>query len=395
MSVLLVASVGGHLSELVALVDRMTADDERVWVTWPNPQSESLLRDERVEWVRAVQPRDLVGVVSVATKMSRILDRHSPTHIVTTGSALALAVAPVAALRGIPVHFIETATRAVGPSMTGRLLRRMPGVHLYAQHPGWASAPWRYGGSVFDGYAVTNRPSEPTIRKAVVTLGTMEGFSFRRLVVRLAAILPPHVEVVWQTGCTPAQDLSPAARQMVPNDELARAMADADVVIGHCGAGTALSALDAGAVPVLIPRESAHGEHVDDHQLELASELDRLGLAVTPRVDELTMAHLVAAAGVQVRRVTPPAFELVESTSHLRRRRAAIVAPAAPAAPVLTAVPACLDHGPAPERVIVDGAVVVDLRDRVVDLRDHVVADRLAGSDPARHDELDVAADGG
>ena len=74
MSVLLVASVGGHLSELSALVDRLgAAPEERVWATWRNPQSESLLAGEVVEWVPPVHPRDARAVLSVSGRMRRLL----------------------------------------------------------------------------------------------------------------------------------------------------------------------------------------------------------------------------------------------------------------------------------------------------------------------------------
>ena len=153
MSVLLVASVGGHLSELAALAERSgVADDERVWLTWRNPQSESVLAGEDVVWVRAVQPRQLGAVLSVARGIPGLLRRREVTRVVTTGSALALSVVPVARAMGIPCHFIETATRPSGPSLTGKLLRRVPGTHLYTQNHGWADESWVFRGSIFEGY---------------------------------------------------------------------------------------------------------------------------------------------------------------------------------------------------------------------------------------------------
>jgi UDP-N-acetylglucosamine transferase subunit ALG13 len=376
MSVLLVASVGGHLSELAALVDRLGAPRaDRVWVTWRNPQSESLLAGEDVEWVPPVHPRDARGVLTVSARMRRLLSARAPERVVTTGSALALAVAPAAAWAGVPVHFIETATRAVGPSVTGRVLRRLPGVQLYTQHPSWATPPWRFGGSVFDGYAAVARTGEGRLRRAVVTLGTMEGFAFRRLLERLSAILPPGVEVLWQTGCTSAAGLGIDARPLVPNRELTEAMAAADVVIGHCGAGTALAALDAGRVPVLVPRQALHGEHVDDHQAELATELRSRGVAVTTTVAELDLDHLLTAAAVQARQVPGPPFDLVEPLIGRRARRLGRRVPA-------TTVRA--------ERDI--DRVVLDLTGRVLDLTDRSAADRAGAAPGATGEDRAVEA---
>jgi UDP-N-acetylglucosamine--N-acetylmuramyl-(pentapeptide) pyrophosphoryl-undecaprenol N-acetylglucosamine transferase len=329
MSVLLVASVGGHLSELAALAERSgVADDHRVWLTWRNPQSESVLAGADVVWVRPVQPRQLGAVLSVARGVPALLRRLDVTRVVTTGSALALSVVPVARAMGIPCHFIETATRPSGPSLTGKLLRRVPGTHLYTQNPGWADGNWAFRGSIFEGYrplppVAAPGAVPPSVRRVVVTLGTMADFGFRRLLERVVKVVPPDAEVLWQTGCTDTTGLDIDARPLIPAGELHEAIREADVVIGHCGCGTALAAFEAGKYPLLVPRESAHDEHVDDHQVFLAEELSRLDLALAVRVDDLDGSHLEAASGRSVERVEePPPFELVEDGSHRERRRA-------------------------------------------------------------------------
>lgn len=78
-------------------------------------------------------------------------------------------------------------------------------------------------------------------------------------------------------------------------------MRRADVVVAHAGTGSALAALDAGRCPVLIPRERAHGEHIDDHQRQIAAELELRGLAIHRSVESLTYADLEQAAGRSVR----------------------------------------------------------------------------------------------
>ena len=59
-------------------------------------------------------------------------------------------------------------------------------------------------------------------------------------------------------------------------DLLARVDA-ADVVVCHAGSGTVRDALTRGHVPVVVPRRAHHGEHVNDHQVELVEALgDRI-----------------------------------------------------------------------------------------------------------------------
>jgi UDP-N-acetylglucosamine transferase subunit ALG13 len=140
--------------------------------------------------------------------------------------------------------------------------------------------------------------------RVVVTLGTIP-YAFGSLVARLRAILPDDSEVLWQTGETSTDGLPGTAHATMPHAELVEAMRAADVVISHAGVGSALDALEAGRLPLLVPREQRAGEHIDDHQSQIASLLASRGLAITARADELSLEHLTAAAGGSV--TTAPA----------------------------------------------------------------------------------------
>jgi UDP-N-acetylglucosamine--N-acetylmuramyl-(pentapeptide) pyrophosphoryl-undecaprenol N-acetylglucosamine transferase len=314
MSTILVASTGGHLSELYELAPRMSALERPFeWVTFDTPQSRALLAEEEsVTWVRYTGQRDWRGVAENLPEANRMLDRRRVSRVVTTGAAIAASFLPLARLKGIECHYIEGIARTVGASVTGRILQAVPGVHFYTQWDQWADERWRYRGSVFEKFSVDEAATttEPAaIRRVVVMLGTM-GYSFRRLVDRLVAILPPEVEVTWQIGETPVGDLPIDGHRALPPAELDRAIHEADVVVGHAGGGSALQVMEAGKVPVIVPREPAHDEHVDDHQLQLAELLPQLGLAVAARAEELDWSHLERAMTQRVQRVEPPAFAL-------------------------------------------------------------------------------------
>jgi UDP-N-acetylglucosamine transferase subunit ALG13 len=62
--------------------------------------------------------------------------------------------------------------------------------------------------------------------------------------------------------------------------EMAHAMASAEVVISHAGAGSIICALSAGHTPLVMPRLARYSETVDDHQLELARALEAQGRVV-------------------------------------------------------------------------------------------------------------------
>lgn len=102
------------------------------------------------------------------------------------------------------------------------------------------------------------------------------------------------------------------ARRQVPSAEMRAAMREADVVIAHAGVGSALAAMRAGRRALFVPRRRAHGEHVDDHQVEMARELHGRNLVVAREAAEITLADLDAAAAWTVRaspEVTP--FRLI------------------------------------------------------------------------------------
>ncbi|GIL37161.1 hypothetical protein PDTK01_32360 [Phycicoccus sp. DTK01] len=138
----------------------------------------------------------------------------------------------------------------------------------------------------------------------------MRTYGFRRAVERLDALLPrvcaPDVEVLWQTGATDVTGLGIAGRDRVPAPELRQAVREADLVVAHAGVGSALVALDAGRVPVLLPRRASHGEHVDDHQQLIGRHLDERGIALGREVADLDEHDLVAASAAGVRRAAAP-----------------------------------------------------------------------------------------
>jgi UDP-N-acetylglucosamine--N-acetylmuramyl-(pentapeptide) pyrophosphoryl-undecaprenol N-acetylglucosamine transferase len=315
MSTLLVASTGGHLKQLHRLRDRLQGVEGPFrWATFDTPQSRSLLSGEEVDFVPFVGGRDPANVLRNLRHAQRILAAGEVQAVVSTGSSVAVPYFALGRARGLPCHYIESAARAEGPSLTGKIISRVPGVSLYAQYRSWAfERGWRYRGSVLDSFeastAVEGVPGP--VRRVVVTLGTYRGFQFDRLVRRLLEILPVEAEVLWQTGDTAVETLGIEGRFALPERELTEAMREADVVVAHAGVGAALASLEVGKCPVLVPRRAELNEHIDDHQTQIAAELARRGLATSVDADALTANHLLESAARAVRAVPqPPPFAL-------------------------------------------------------------------------------------
>ncbi|WP_091576798.1 glycosyltransferase [Micromonospora sediminicola] len=114
---------------------------------------------------------------------------------------------------------------------------------------------------------------------------------------------PRQVRLVLQYGSSTPPDL-PDAVPFLAHDELQRAIAEANVVVCHGGPATITEARRNGHLPIVVPRDPAHHEHVDNHQ-QLFSR--RLGSAGMVRLVE-TEADLVEALDKAL--VDPATFRL-------------------------------------------------------------------------------------
>lgn len=294
--VLLTATPGGHLQELLEWVRRIAdLPCDRVWVTARTPQTTSLLAGEDVIWVPPVQTRQLGRVLASVPLANAIARRVRPSMVVSTGAALTVPYVQAAILRGAVGHFIESATRTGTLSLSGRIMELTPGVRMHVQAPRGGSDPrWSPSGSLFESFAPELAAPTP-IRKVVVTLGT-ERFDFSRAVRALVPLLPRGADILWQVGSTATAPPIGRAVTLLPHADLAAQFAEADLVVTHAGVGSVLTALDAGQCPLVLPRASRYAEHVDDHQLDLGATLVDRSLAVVRDPYRLSGDDLAEAA---------------------------------------------------------------------------------------------------
>lgn len=301
--VALVASPGGHCDELFEVADKFANREERFWITARTAQTAALLVDEDVEWVPHVGSRQGRAAVVSLGPARKILRRRRPTHLTSTGAALAVPYMVTARALGTRITYLESATRLTGPSITGRIAERVPGATLYRQVAEWRKPRprWTHFPSIFDGYTSHLGPPR-AVARVLVTVGS-ERFDFHRAVdMVLKGMQGRDVDLRWQTGHTKViEDLPGQAAQWWPGDELAAAAKESDLVITHAGVGSILMVLRTGSCPVVIPRSSDHGEHIDDHQEQLSRVLESRGLVVVARsgrdvkeaVDEASRRRIV------------------------------------------------------------------------------------------------------
>ncbi|MGH2383494.1 MAG: PssD/Cps14F family polysaccharide biosynthesis glycosyltransferase [Candidatus Limnocylindria bacterium] len=120
--VALVCSSGGHLMQLTVLRDWWKEKD-RFWVTFDTADATSALDGERTYWCHHPTNRNLVNLVRNTILASRILARERPTHIVSTGAAIAVPFFYLGRLLGAKLIYLEVFDRVDGPTLTGQLVR--------------------------------------------------------------------------------------------------------------------------------------------------------------------------------------------------------------------------------------------------------------------------------
>jgi UDP-N-acetylglucosamine transferase subunit ALG13 len=126
-----------------------------------------------------------------------------------------------------------------------------------------------------------------------VTLGT-QAFQFDRI-LRALAERAGGEELVVQGGASTFRPPGATWFEYIEHDELVAYVRQARVVVAHAGVGSIMTAVAEGKRPVVVPRLGAHGEAVDDHQVDFARRLARAGLVTL--VEDLDELDPALAAG--------------------------------------------------------------------------------------------------
>ena len=122
-----------------------------------------------------------------------------------------------------------------------------------------------------------------------VTVGSQK-FPFDRLIRKVDQLVRDGIiedEVFIQTGTSQYVPQCPH-QAFCGQEHFAELMETCNILITHGGAGTMVDAVKRGKKTVVVPRLARYGEHVDDHQMELAMRLQELNLLrVCPDVELL------------------------------------------------------------------------------------------------------------
>jgi beta-1,4-N-acetylglucosaminyltransferase len=127
VKICVVSSCGGHLTE-VRLLRPAYANYEHFYVL-NDYVSVPRDMDGQTYFIRHSE-RDWLFLVNL-WEAWQILHKERPTLILSTGAGPVVAFALVGRVLGIPTLFVETFTRVIRPSLTGRILYRLAARFFY------------------------------------------------------------------------------------------------------------------------------------------------------------------------------------------------------------------------------------------------------------------------
>jgi UDP-N-acetylglucosamine--N-acetylmuramyl-(pentapeptide) pyrophosphoryl-undecaprenol N-acetylglucosamine transferase len=253
--------------------------------------------------LRAIRSAAVAALATV--RAARIVRRLRPRAVLSVGGYAAGPAALAAALLGVPVAVFE-ANSTVG--LANRVLAPFARLAFVA----WEEAAGAFRKGTVRRHGVPLRAGfEPSPRgtahesSRLLVMGGSQGAAVlnERLPEALGRLAREGraFEVVHQAGRDRDALVREAyAREKVERavvvpfiDDVARAIAEADVIVARAGAGTLAEIAAVGRPAVLVPFPHA----ADDHQARNAESLARAGAAVCVRQDQADPARLALEIG--------------------------------------------------------------------------------------------------
>ena len=126
----------------------------------------------------------------------------------------------------------------------------------------------------------------------LITVGT-EKFPFNRLMQWIDTLIsqdliqPEKEEVVIQYGSCTVIPSRTRSYSVLKETDFLSLVDEARIIIAHCGEGTIDLLALINKPFILVPRSHNFREHVDDHQIELANQLTKLGIPIANSPQDL------------------------------------------------------------------------------------------------------------
>lgn len=111
-----------------------------------------------------------------------------------------------------------------------------------------------------------------------VTVGSQK-FQFNRLLKELDTLVEKNgikEDIFAQTGYSDYKPKNYRYKNFLDRDEFKEIMEKSNKVITHGGTGAIVGAVKQGKKVIAVPRLKEYGEHVDNHQLQIIDEFEKM-----------------------------------------------------------------------------------------------------------------------
>ncbi|MGB9980273.1 PssD/Cps14F family polysaccharide biosynthesis glycosyltransferase [Methanobacterium sp.] len=271
MKIALICSHGGHLTEMLYLMDAFKGHDV-FFATYDNIRTRNLPYKTYLFPNFGASPLKLFRYLP---KIINIFLKEKPDLIVSNGAEIAIPFFYIAKLFRIKTVFIECYTRIDMPTITGKLVFPVSNLFLVL----WPEMLTKYGnkakywGGIFN--LENSSISKNNGNHILVITGMHSGFE--RLVKKMDEIAGKIDEkVIIQTGNTDYEPKYVEHFKFKDYEEIKELIKGAKVTICP-GAMTILDSLVVGTPVITVPRLEQYGEHLNDHQLTFAKKLEEIG----------------------------------------------------------------------------------------------------------------------
>ncbi|HXS07757.1 MAG TPA: glycosyltransferase [Rhizomicrobium sp.] len=298
LRVCLAASGGGHIRQLLDLENAWSRYDY-FFVSEDTALSRSLTHKHPVHFLchfavgqikREGLARALVAGVRNFWDSTRLMWRHRPDIIISTGAGTVFFLILWAKLLGAKFILIETFARFDSPSIFARMAAPFAD-YIIVQSAALAKAFPR--AAIFDPLEILDRPRPDKKKLLFATVGVT--LPFDRMIDMVAKAKDDgdiSEEVVFQTGIGGLLPQGSQSYETLPFDQVKSYLREADIVICHGGTGSVITALREGCRTIVVPRMAERGEHYDDHQTEITRAFAARGLVIPANTPEELVAAL-------------------------------------------------------------------------------------------------------
>ncbi len=288
MKIALVCSHGGHLTEMLYLLDAFKGH-EIFFISYESERTNNLGYKSFLFPNFGEKPANMIKHFP---KIINILIKERPSLLVSNGAEIALPFFYAAKILRIKTVFIECYTRIDEPTITGKLVYPIADTFIVF----WPEMLSKYGkkaqffGGLFEVNHARDLNRDEKENKLFVTVG-MHYQGFDRLVKTMDMIADQLEEqIIMQIGNTNYTPKRAEFFRFKDYDEIKEIISKSKAVICQ-GAMSAIDSLVLGVPVIVVPRSRKYGEIINDHQLIFARKLEEIGLVdVVEEIKELPIA---------------------------------------------------------------------------------------------------------